>query len=71
MPNWSFESDKQFNERYNVGTTILSTTAPGAPILPTPKGRAALARQLNEYAAHLRDAEPASYGKSPAYSRTP
>lgn len=57
-PDWTVESDQKFNQQYSISTTILSCTAPGAPILPTPKGRAALARQMNEYAARLRDESP-------------
>jgi predicted TIM-barrel fold metal-dependent hydrolase len=47
--------------RLGVQTAILSVTAPGACIL---KGTAsfALARQLNEYAAELRDRNPQRFG---------
>ena len=62
LPNWSVDSDREFNKKYDITTTILSGTAPGPPILPTPKERTALARRLNDYAAALRDTEPDRYG---------
>lgn len=61
VPRWSPESDRAFAEKYGVKTSMLSLTAPGACIL---KGAdaAKLARQANEFAAKLRDDNPAMYG---------
>jgi len=45
-----------------VQTAILSTTAPGPCVESDPSAQAALARQLNEYAASLRDEDHATFG---------
>lgn len=45
----------------NVGTTILSLTAPGTAVL-SGKAAATLARQVNESAAAIRDSDPSSFG---------
>lgn len=50
----------QDGERHGIATSILSITAPGACILEGAEA-AALARQMNEYAANMRDKKPASY----------
>lgn len=52
---------KLIMKRLGVQTAILSATAPGACIL---KGQASfdLARQLNKYAAEMRDEEPGKFG---------
>ncbi|EAU30283.1 predicted protein [Aspergillus terreus NIH2624] len=46
----------------NYDLAVVSVTAPGACILPDRQARAKLARQLNEYAADLRDKDPQSFG---------
>lgn len=61
LPEWTLESDQAFNERHNIGTSILSLTAPGAALLGG-KEAATLARQSNEYCAAIRDAHPSKYG---------
>lgn len=61
LPAWSVESSKSIMASLNIGTTILSLTAPGCTIL---KGAAAtkLAREVNQSAASIRDADPARFG---------
>ena len=50
-------------ERHAIGTSMLSITAPGAAHTGfNSEERAKLARQMNEYAAEMRDKDPASYG---------
>uniref|UniRef100_A0A060TCL3 6-methylsalicylate decarboxylase n=1 Tax=Blastobotrys adeninivorans TaxID=409370 RepID=A0A060TCL3_BLAAD len=61
-PQWSLEDDMRLNREIQVGTTILSVTAPGCTIVPDRKERAALARSCNEYAKAVRDKYPKQYG---------
>ncbi|KAL2853406.1 hypothetical protein BJY01DRAFT_244027 [Aspergillus pseudoustus] len=61
-PRWTPLASKLLMNRLGVQTAILSATAPGACIMPAREGRAQLARQLNEYAAALRDSEPTRFG---------
>jgi len=49
-------------QRIGVQTAMLSLTAPGVEIVPDREGQAKLAREVNEYAAKLRDANPKSVG---------
>lgn len=60
-PSWSPKASELLMRRLGIQTAILSATAPGACIL---KGEASykLARQLNEYAAALRDKNPDRFG---------
>ncbi|CAK7204898.1 hypothetical protein SEUCBS139899_007660 [Sporothrix eucalyptigena] len=60
-PSWSPLATELLMKRLGIQTAILSATAPGACIL---KGEASfkLARQLNEYAADLRDKQPDKFG---------
>ncbi|KAF2671831.1 amidohydrolase 2 [Microthyrium microscopicum] len=62
IPKWSPELDANFATKYEVGTSLLSLTAPGACILKDPTACAKLARDCNEYAAAMRDKEPEKYG---------
>ena len=62
IPKWTPESDREHNQKYGVKTTMLSLTAPGACILKDPAACAKLARDANEFAAAMRDKDPASYG---------
>lgn len=48
-------------ETHDIGTTILSLTAPGCPLLSGPAA-IQLAREVNESAAAIRDAEPSRFG---------
>ncbi|KAL9618597.1 MAG: hypothetical protein Q9160_006708 [Pyrenula sp. 1 TL-2023] len=61
LPAWSVESSLQLMKEQNIGTTILSLTAPGTAVL---SGSAAvtLAREVNEFAASVRDQSPSSFG---------
>jgi len=45
-----------------VQSAILSVAAPGPCLVADPDEQAALARRLNEYAAHLRDEDHATFG---------
>jgi predicted TIM-barrel fold metal-dependent hydrolase len=45
-----------------IRKAILSVIAPGAPIVPDIVGGRALAREINEYAAQLRDEDSNSFG---------
>lgn len=62
IPDWTPELDAKVNKKFGITTAILSLTAPGACILKDPQASANLARKANEYAAQLRDKEPAKYG---------
>jgi predicted TIM-barrel fold metal-dependent hydrolase len=46
----------------NIRKAILSVTAPGVPIVLDIEGGRALAREINEYSAELREAQPDSFG---------
>lgn len=46
----------------NIRTSILSLTAPGCTIAHGADAAATLARQVNESAASIRDADPARFG---------
>lgn len=48
-------------DNHDIGTTILSLTAPGCTLLSGPPA-AQLAREVNESAATIRDAEPSRFG---------
>ncbi|CAK7233358.1 hypothetical protein SBRCBS47491_008581 [Sporothrix bragantina] len=60
-PKWSPLATELLMTRLGIKTAILSATAPGACIV---KGEASykLARQLNEYAADMRDKQPDKFG---------
>ncbi|PKY03317.1 putative 2-amino-3-carboxymuconate-6-semialdehyde decarboxylase [Aspergillus campestris IBT 28561] len=58
---WSLLRSKLLVKRLGVQTAVLSVTAPGACIHPDRQARARLARQLNQYAADLRDHDPQSF----------
>ena len=61
-PKWSPSSSRMIMKHLGVQSAILSVTAPGPCIVADPDEQAALARRLNEYAAHLRDEDHASFG---------
>jgi len=61
-PKWSPSSSRMIMKHLGVQSAILSVTAPGPCVLADPVGQAALAWRLNEYAAHLRDEDHASFG---------
>ena len=49
-------------QKAGIQTAILSLTAPGVETVPGREAQAKLARQVYEYAAELRDANPKSVG---------
>ncbi|MCJ1389674.1 hypothetical protein MMC18_002531 [Xylographa bjoerkii] len=61
LPFWSEESDRVVMQKHGIATSIISITAPGAADLGAVEG-ARLARQMNEYAAKMRDEDPSAYG---------
>jgi len=58
-PDWSLESLLAINKKAGIGKSILSLTAPGAQVSSDPPK---MARQVNDYAAKLRDENPQSVG---------
>ena len=62
FPEWSEETESNFQETYGVGTAMLSLTAPGACTEQDPVAAAKLARRANELAASMREKEPLRYG---------
>jgi predicted TIM-barrel fold metal-dependent hydrolase len=53
LPDWSPETSLQAMAELDVATAILSVSAPGTTFLPNAADAAALARDLNDYAAHV------------------
>ncbi|KAH8804416.1 hypothetical protein F5884DRAFT_822495 [Xylogone sp. PMI_703] len=62
IPKWTLEADKRMSREIGSAATILSLTAPGVSIEKDPTAQAQLARQVNAFAAKIRDSEPSSYG---------
>lgn len=62
MPSWTVEGSKEVSKAVGTGTAILSVTAPGPCIEKDAIKSAALARNLNEYSAKLRDGDPEGFG---------
>lgn len=61
LPSWDLDASKSVMETHDIGTTIFSLTAPGCTILSGPPA-IQLAREVNESAAAIRDAEPTRFG---------
>lgn len=61
-PDWSPESSLKSMATNGIQKAILSLTAPGASIAPDEASARVLARQVNEYAAGLREKYPGSFG---------
>lgn len=61
LPSWSLDATKSVMNDQDISTTILSLTAPGCTLLSGPVA-AQLAREVNESAAAIRDAEPSRFG---------
>ncbi|KAJ5385295.1 hypothetical protein N7517_003206 [Penicillium concentricum] len=61
-PDWSPESSLQNMATNGIQKAILSLTAPGASVAPNTESARILARQVNEYAAGLRQQHPGSFG---------
>ncbi|BBX48644.1 amidohydrolase family protein [Mycobacterium cookii] len=62
LPEWSPEWSLQAMAELGVGTAILSVSTPGTAFLPNPADAAALARDINDYAAALAKAHPDRFG---------
>lgn len=61
LPAWSVAASKSLMQEHGIRTSILSLTAPGCSILQGAPA-AALARAVNESAAAICAADPASFG---------
>jgi 6-methylsalicylate decarboxylase len=62
LPDWSPDAALQAMAELGVGTAILSVSTPGTTFLPNPAEAAALARDVNDYAAALAAAQPDRFG---------
>ncbi|BBX11621.1 amidohydrolase [Mycobacterium novum] len=62
LPDWSPEGSLQAMAELDVGTAIVSVSTPGTTFLPAGADAAALARDLNDYAAQLVAAHPEQFG---------
>jgi predicted TIM-barrel fold metal-dependent hydrolase len=60
-PAWTTDSAKELMQKTGISTTILSLTAPGVEVLEG-EAQLKLAREVNEYAAKLRDQNPQQFG---------
>ena len=62
LPEWSIEKSLEAMDELGIGTAILSVSAPGTAFLPDPADAAALARDLNDFAAKAVAAQPDRFG---------
>lgn len=62
MPAWSTELSLDFMDRNGIGITILSLSAPATAFVKDRAESASLCRQVNEYAASIRDQHPSRFG---------
>jgi 6-methylsalicylate decarboxylase len=62
LPDWSAEGSLQTMAELDVATAILSVSTPGTAFLSNPADAAALARDLNDYGAHLVASAPERFG---------
>jgi 6-methylsalicylate decarboxylase len=62
IPDWSPEASLQAMSELDVSTAILSTSAPATTFLPNSADAAALARDVNDYAAALVADHPGRFG---------
>ncbi len=62
LPEWSAEGSLQTMNDLDIGTAILSVSTPGTAFLPEPSDAAALARDVNDYAASVVAARPGRFG---------
>lgn len=62
LPDWSRETAFATMADLDVGTAILSVSTPGTTFLPVAADAAALARDVNDYAAGLVAADPDRFG---------
>jgi len=62
LPDWSPEGSLQTMDELGAATAILSVSTPGTTFLPDAADAAALARDLNDYGAHLVASQPERFG---------
>jgi 6-methylsalicylate decarboxylase len=62
MPEWSVESALETMDALNVGTAIMSVSAPGTTFLHPAADAAALARDVNDYTAAIVASAPDRFG---------
>lgn len=62
LPDWSPEATLRTMAELDVGTAILSVSAPGTTFLPAAADAAALARDVNDYSAALVESQPDRFG---------
>lgn len=62
MPAWSTDLSLDFMNRNGIGTTILSLSAPATAFVRDRAESARLCREVNEYAASVRDQEASRFG---------
>ena len=62
LVEWSVESTKQIMSRLDIGTAILSLSAPGAEVANGTEATRALAREYNDWAYKLRESDPPRFG---------
>ncbi len=62
LPDWSTEAALQAMADLDVGTAIVSVSAPGTTFVPDPVGAAALARDVNDWAGALVADRPDRFG---------
>lgn len=58
VPTWTVQSDQAFNKKYNIESVIYSVSTPGVTHISDPEQSAKVAREMNAYAASLRDDNP-------------
>ena len=61
-PEWSADLSLEFMTRNAIGSAILSLSAPATEFVKDKKGAASLAREVNDYAASIRDQHPHRIG---------
>jgi 6-methylsalicylate decarboxylase len=62
MPDWSPEASLQTMAEVDIAAAVLSVSAPATTFLTNPADAAALARDLNDYAADVVKSQPDRFG---------
>jgi predicted TIM-barrel fold metal-dependent hydrolase len=62
VPDWSVDAALETMAALNVGTGIMSVSAPGTMFLPNPADAASLARDVNDFAASVVESSPDRFG---------
>lgn len=62
MPDWTLDLALETMTALNVGTGIMSVSAPGTTFLPEPADAASLARDLNDFSAGIVARSPDRFG---------